>query len=55
VTSLTEAGLRIEFLNEFPFVEWPVPFLEEREDGTWRLPEGHPELPLFFSLKATKP
>ncbi|HJP65165.1 MAG TPA: class I SAM-dependent methyltransferase [Actinomycetota bacterium] len=55
VTSLAGAGLAIEFLREDPFVEWPVPFLEEREDGTWRLPQGHPELPLFFSLKAAKP
>jgi SAM-dependent methyltransferase len=55
VSAVAEAGLRIEFLHELPFVEWPVPFLEQRDDGTWRLPEGHPDLPLFFSLKATKP
>ncbi len=55
VTNLAATGLRIEFLHEWPFVGWPVPFLDQREDGTWRLPEGHPELPLFFSLKATKP
>lgn len=55
VSAVAEAGLRIEFLHELPFVEWPVPFLEERDDGTWRLPEGHPDLPLFFSLKASKP
>jgi 2-polyprenyl-3-methyl-5-hydroxy-6-metoxy-1,4-benzoquinol methylase len=55
VTSLVEAGLHLEFLREMPFAEWPVPFLEERDDGTWRLPEGHPDLPLFFSLKASKP
>ena len=55
VTSLADRGLRIDFLHEMPFVEWPIPYMEEREDGTWRLPEGHPELPLFFSLKASKP
>ena len=55
VTLLAQEGLRVEFLREHPFVEWPVPFLQERDDGTWRLPEGHPDLPLFFSLKATKP
>ena len=55
VTSLADEGLRIEFLREMPFVEWPVDFLEEREDGTWGLPEGQPELPLFFALRATKP
>ena len=58
VTAIAQAGLRVEFLHEFPFVEWPVPYLEERADGTWRLPEGRygdGELPLFFSLRATKP
>jgi SAM-dependent methyltransferase len=56
VTELARAGLRIEFLHEFPFVEWPVPFLERRDDGRWWLPaDGEGELPLFFSLRATKP
>lgn len=56
VTAVAAAGLRIEFLHEFPFGEWPVAFLERREDGTWRLPEGQPgELPLFFSLRARRP
>jgi SAM-dependent methyltransferase len=56
VTAIAGAGLRIEFLHEFPFVEWPVPFLDQGEDGKWRIPEGTPaEVPLFFSLKATKP
>ncbi len=56
MTSLADAGLRIEFLHEFDFVRWPVPFLVEGEDGRWRLPAGSKGgLPLFFSLKATKP
>ena len=56
VTSLADAGLRLEFLHEFDFVRWPVPFLVEGEDGRWRLPDGTKgTLPLFFSLKATKP
>lgn len=57
VSAVAAAGLRIEFLHEFPFVEWEVPFLEARDDETWRLPSGQEgELPLFFfSLKATKP
>lgn len=56
VTSLAEAGLHIGSLREYPFLEWPFPFLEEGEDGTWRLPgELDGTLPLFFSLKATKP
>lgn len=56
VTSLADAGLRIEFLHEFDFVRWPVPWLVEGEDGRYRLPAGSKgQLPLFFSLKATKP
>jgi ubiquinone/menaquinone biosynthesis C-methylase UbiE len=55
VTALVEAGLRIESLREYPFVDWPVGFLVEAEDGTWRLPPDVPgELPLFFSILATK-
>jgi len=56
VTALIEAGLRIEFLHEFPFVLWPTPFLEEQPNGTYRLPaSSRGELPLFFSLLASKP
>jgi hypothetical protein len=56
VTSLADAGLRLEFLHEFDFVRWPTAFLVEGEDGRWRLPAGSKGgLPLFFSLKATKP
>ena len=56
VTSLCDAGLRIEFLHELPFAEWPLPFLQEHDDGTWRFPSEQTwELPLWFSIKATKP
>ncbi len=56
LTSLADAGLRLEFLHEFDFVLWPVDFLVEGEDGRWRLPDGSKgSLPLFFSLTATKP
>jgi SAM-dependent methyltransferase len=59
VTVLAEAGLRIEFLHEFPFTVFrAMPFLVESSDepGTWRLPEPYDgRLPLMFSLKATRP
>ncbi len=56
VSSVIEAGLRLEFLHEFDFVEWPVEFLVRSEDGRYRLPAGSKgELPLFFSLKASRP
>jgi SAM-dependent methyltransferase len=56
VTALIDAGLRIEFLHEFDFVRWPMDFLVESPDGRWRLPPGTKgQLPLFFSLKASRP
>jgi SAM-dependent methyltransferase len=55
VTAVADTGLRIEFLHEFPFVVWPVPFLEAQADRTWGLPgELSGKLPLFFSLRARK-
>ena len=56
VTSLADAGLRIDSLREFPFVDWSLDFLEEQADGTWRLPaDKDGKFPLFFSLRASKP
>src|SRR6266536_1415323 len=56
VTAVAGAGLRIEFLHELPFVDWPLRFLVRHDDGTWRLPpDAAGELPLFFSLRATSP
>lgn len=56
VTSLVRTGLHVEFLHEFPFLDWPSPGFVEAEDGTFRLPpELDGRLPLFFSLKASKP
>lgn len=57
VTALTERGLRIEFLHEFPWATWRMyEGMTEDDDGRWWLPDDVPiELPLTFSLKATKP
>ncbi len=56
LTSIAAAGLRIEFVHEFPFMSWKrMPSLVEREPGGWWLPEGvSGELPLSFSLAARK-
>lgn len=55
VGGLLEAGLRLEFLHEHPRLAWQlVPSMLEDEDRMWRLPDGHPNLPLALSLKAVK-
>ncbi len=54
INSLISAGLRIEFLHEFPYTcEEHYPFMEKGKDGWWRL-KGKETIPLMFSLKATK-
>lgn len=55
INSLIAAGLKIEFLHEFPYISDKThPFLVQREDGNWSLPQEMGELPLVFSLMATK-
>jgi SAM-dependent methyltransferase len=59
VTVLAQAGLRIEFLHEFPFTvvrQLPYVVQVERRPPIYRLPgELDGRLPLVFSLKASKP
>jgi ubiquinone/menaquinone biosynthesis C-methylase UbiE len=57
VSALVDAGLRIDLLREFPWVDFKMlPVLEQREDGNWWLPRGlEGELPLMFTLRATRP
>jgi len=53
MNSLALAGLRIEFLHEFPVCCYKaLPFMEQDEEGFWHL-EGD-RLPLTFSLRAIK-
>ncbi|NUP48776.1 MAG: class I SAM-dependent methyltransferase, partial [Catenulispora sp.] len=50
VSALIKAGLRLEFLNEHEmtlFSRYDV--LEERDGFLW-MPQGHPRVPLMFSL-----
>ena len=55
INSLIDAGLRIDFFNEFPFTTWKaLPFLQKRDDGRWVLPSHQESMPLMYSLKATK-
>ena len=56
VTSLVEAGLRIEFVHEHDFELFQrFDSLRRREDGTYRLPPGQPRVPMMFSLRASRP
>jgi len=56
ITTLATAGLRIEYLHEFPFSGYQShPFLTRGQDGLWRYEEGQASLPLSFSIRAVKP
>ena len=55
VNSLIGAGLRIEFMHEFPYTCYQaLPSMERGEDGWWRLKELNDSVPQTFSLKAIK-
>jgi SAM-dependent methyltransferase len=54
VKSLISAGLRIEFLHEYPYIFFKaLPYMEQDDQGAWRIPGD--KIPLIFTLKATKP
>ena len=56
VDALIDAGLRLEFLHEFPFCAWAwFPFMVRGEDGYYRLRENPERIPLMFSVRAGKP
>ena len=55
VSAVATHGMQIEFLHEFPFIHWPRwPFLEDRGGGQFHFPEGMPQVPLIYSLAATR-
>ena len=56
LNSLIGAGLRLEYLHEFPCSA--VPFsrsMKRAADGWYFLPGGRRDVPFLFSLKATRP
>ena len=56
LTALIDAGLRIEFLHEFPFSMYQfLPFTEVVADKKVRLTKHDGCVPLLYSIKATKP
>jgi SAM-dependent methyltransferase len=55
VTTLLDAGLRLDWLHEHDAVAWKMfGILVEGPDGLYRWPDK-PWLPLSFSLRATRP
>lgn len=56
IGALVGAGLRIQQLSEYPVVAWKVlEFMEQGDDGLWRMPPGAGDVPLMFSLSAVRP
>jgi SAM-dependent methyltransferase len=56
VSALIDAGLRIEFLHEFPFTPWKfLETMKQVDPYSWRLAENDGSVPLIYSIKATKP
>ena len=55
VTALLTAGLRIEYLHEFPFSPYHFPtYLDEDEPGRYVWKDRSVTAPLLFSIKAAK-
>lgn len=55
VTSLARAGLRISFMHEHPFADWPFnAALQRGDDGYFRLDAQTAPIPLMYSIKATR-
>ncbi|WP_435367550.1 class I SAM-dependent methyltransferase [Glycomyces tritici] len=56
VSAICAAGLRLEFLHEHGVTVFQqFPELVRGDDGYFRLPKGRPQLPLMYSLKASRP
>ncbi|MBW8822185.1 MAG: class I SAM-dependent methyltransferase [Streptomyces sp.] len=55
ITAVAAAGLRVEWLHEWPFTTWNLndDTMVRREDGMWSLPDS--TVPLSYSLKASRP
>lgn len=55
INSLIQAGLKIEFINEYPFTAYKLyAFSEKNSNGYYRLKNQKVEVPLLFTLKASK-
>lgn len=55
INALSEAGLRIERVEEEPVASWKYhALMEQGDEGHWRLPEAYPQIPLKLAIRATK-
>jgi SAM-dependent methyltransferase len=55
VTALIHRGLRVDVLEEHDWTVHQVfPWLVETGPGRWSAPEGHPRLPLTYTVLATQ-
>ena len=55
INAVIGAGLRIEYVHEFPFGFFPrFEGMERQHDGTYRFRDANLSFPLMFSLKAWK-
>jgi SAM-dependent methyltransferase len=55
VSALGGAGLRIEYLHEFPYTtEQYTPLMVHGSDGLWRMPPDKGDIPCLFSIRATR-
>jgi SAM-dependent methyltransferase len=53
--ALIDAGLTITMFREHESLAWQAfPLLVPAPGGRWRLPDGHPRVPLSFSVRAQK-
>jgi 2-polyprenyl-3-methyl-5-hydroxy-6-metoxy-1,4-benzoquinol methylase len=55
VTAVLGVGLTVELLREQDYTNAPWPWTVRGEDGFFRLPDGFPNYPLAYSLRARKP
>ncbi len=56
LTALLDAGMRLDAVREYDFCEWQgLDNMVEDETGRWRLPEDSLQIPLMWSILATKP
>lgn len=55
LSALIDAGLAITMFREHELLPWrAVHSLVPASERLWRLPDGHPRIPLSFSVRASK-